>query len=310
MATQIIRRLLWLPILLISVTIITLGLARYGPGDPVQVMLGPRAQQDAAQALREQLGLDDPFPVYVAKYLANAVRGDFGESYRYRGQPVGPLIWERIKVSAQIGVTALLIGTFLGVTLGIFAALARNTWLDHTIIGSVVLVDSIPVIALALPLLYLLAVRWRVVPAGGWNGLLSASAVLPILLLALGPLAVFARQTRANLLEVINQDYIRTARAKGLGPTRVVTGHALRSALIPLTTLFGLAFAGSLIGGAFFVETILGIPGVGQLGYETLRSRDYPVIMALVILTAVIIAIANLVVDIAYTYLDPRTRST
>ena len=310
MATQVIRRLLWLPILLLCVTIITLGLARYGPGDPVQVMLGPRAQDDAAQAFRKQLGLDEPFPVYVVQYITNALHGDFGESYRYRGQPVGPLIWERIKVSAQIGITALLIGTLIGVALGIFAGLARNTWLDYGIISVVVLIDSIPVIALTLPLLYLMAVRWRVIPAGGWNGLLSTSAILPIFLLAIGPMTVFARQTRANLLEVIDQDYIRTARAKGLGPTRVVVGHALRSALIPLTTLFGLAFAGSLIGGAFFVETILGIPGIGQLGYETLRSRDYPVITALVILTAVVIAIANLTVDVAYTYLDPRTRST
>ena len=310
MTAQIIRRLFWLPFLLIILTIITLALAYYGPGDPVQVMLGPRAPKEAADALRQQLGLNDPFPVYVVKYISKALQGDLGESYKYRGQPVGPLIWERLGVSAQLNVAALLIGTAIGIFLGTIAGLFRNSWVDYGIISTVVLLDSIPTFAITLPLLYLVAVRWRLLPPGGWQGLLDVRAILPIAILSLGPMTVFARQTRANLLEVIGQDYIRTARSKGLPETMVITTHALRNSLIPLTTLFGLALGGSLIGGSFFMETLLGIPGIGRLAFETFLARDYPVITALVILTAATIAVANLVVDVAYAYIDPRIRAT
>jgi ABC-type dipeptide/oligopeptide/nickel transport system permease component len=308
MAAHIVRRLLWLPILLLLVTVVTLAMARYGPGDPVQVMLGPRAPTEAAEALREELGLNDPFPIQVTRYIGKALRGDFGESYKFRNQPVGPLILRRITVSAQLSVTALLIGTALGIVLGALAGLFRNSWLDYGIISGVVLLDSMPAFAILPPLLYLVAVRWRVLPPGGWDGLFSAKAVLPLIALSIGPATVFARQTRANLLEVIGQDYIRTARAKGLRETIVVLRHALRNTLIPLTTLFGLALGGSVVGGSFFIETLLGIPGIGLLAYETFLARDYPVITALVIITAVAIAVANLAVDIAYAYIDPRMR--
>ena len=310
MAVQIIRRLLWLPFLLFAVTILTLALVRYGPGDPVQVMLGPRAPREAAEALREQLGLNDPFPVYATKYIANALRGDFGESYKYRGQAVGDLIFSRMAVTAQLGLTALIIGTLIGVALGALAGLFHNSAFDRLIVGAVVALDSIPTFAITLPLLYLVAVRWRVLPPGGWEGLFNERAILPLLILSLGPITLFTRQTRANLLEVIGQDYIRTARSKGLGETVVVVRHALRNTLIPLTTLFGLAVGGSLIGGAFFLETLLGIPGLGRLAYDTFLARDYPVITAMVILTATVFVMANLIVDIAYSYLDPRIRES
>jgi peptide/nickel transport system permease protein len=308
MTTQIIRRLLWLPVLLLILTVFTLALARYGPGDPVQVMLGPRAPREAADALREELGLNQPFPQYVANYIGKALQGDFGESYKYRNQPVGPLLASRLWVSAQLSITALLIGTTLGVFMGTLAGLFRNSWFDNTIVAFVVLLDSIPTFAITLPLLYLVAVRWRVLPPGGWGGLFDIRALLPIMILSIGPMTMFTRQTRANLLEVVGQDYIRTARSKGLPESGVILGHALRNTLIPLTTLFGLAFGGSLIGGSFFLEVLLGIPGVGRLGYETFLARDYPVIIALVLLTATAIAVANLVVDIAYAYIDPRIR--
>lgn len=310
MTAQILRRLFWLPWLLFIVTIVTLALAYYGPGDPIQVMLGPRAPREAAEALREQLGLNDPFPVYAVRYVAKALQGDFGESYKYRGQPVGPLILSRMAVSAQLGIAALLIGTAIGVFLGALAGLFRNSWLDYTIISVVVLLDSIPAYAITLPLLYLFAVRWRVLPPGGWQGLLDVRAILPIAILSLGPMAVFARQTRANLLDVIGQDYIRTARSKGLPESIVIVGHALRNSLMPLTTLLGLAIGGTLVGGSFFIENSYGIPGLGRLALETFQARDYPVITALTIFTAISIAVANLVVDIAYAYIDPRIRQS
>ncbi len=310
MTAQIVRRLLWLPVLLFILTVLTLALARYGPGDPVQVMLGPRAPKEAADALREQLGLDQPFPVFVTNYIWNALHGDFGESYKYRGQAVGDLIASRLWVSAQISLTALLIGTTLGVLLGTLAGLFRNTWLDYGIVSTAVLLDSFPTFAITLPLLYLVAVRWRVLPPGGWNGLLDIRALLPVAILSIGPMTVFTRQTRANLLDVIGQDYIRTARSKGLPESGVILGHALRNSLIPLTTLFGLALGGSLVGGSFFMEVLLGIPGIGRLAYETFLARDYPVIVALVIVTATAIAVANLAVDVAYAYIDPRIRES
>lgn len=305
MLATIIRRLLWLPVLLVILTIITLALARYGPGDPVQVMLGPRAPKEAADALREQLGLNEPFPVYAANYIIKAAQGDFGESFKFRGQPVGELIFGRWKVSVQLALTSLLIGTVIGVTLGTLAGLYRNSWLDNIVVAIVVILDSIPTFAITLPLLYLVAVRWRILPPGGWGGLLDARAILPVLILSIGPVATFTRQTRANLLDVMSQDYIRTARAKGLSERRTLRDHALRNAMIPVLTILGLQFT-FLLAGGIIIENVFYLPGLGRLVFQAIAQRDLIVVQGVVIVLVFAAVLVTLAVDAAYALADPR----
>jgi ABC-type dipeptide/oligopeptide/nickel transport system permease component len=200
-----------------------------------------------------------------------------------------------------------MLGVLIGVPLGILVALRRNSWLDYLIVAGVVTGISVPDLVLAPILQWLFSFKLRWLPTGGWGGIADAHIVLPALILATGPIAVFVRQTRANMLQVLGQDYLRTARAKGLSERMVIVVHALRNALMPLYTIFGLMIGG-LVGGTLIIENIFGIPGVGQLGFEALFARDYPVIMALVLLAAGSFVIANLLIDIGYVFLDPRIR--
>lgn len=302
----IIRRLLWLPILLLIVSMITWALGLYGPGDPCILRLGQRRDPDAVARCRQELGLDRPFVVQYAEYVWNALHGDFGISYKYN-RPVMDLIGARLLVSAQINVVALFLGVVIGVPLGVLAALRRNTWIDYLIVTGTVAGISLPTFVLAPLLLWVFAFRYRLLPPGGWEGLFSKTVILPALILATGTVAVFMRQTRANMLQVIGQDYVRTAWAKGLTPRMVIYGHALRNALIPLFTIFGLAIAG-LLSGTFIVETFFGVPGIGLLGVESFFGRDYPVIMALTLIAAVSYVMATLLIDVGYAFIDPRIR--
>jgi ABC-type dipeptide/oligopeptide/nickel transport system permease component len=199
------------------------------------------------------------------------------------------------------------IGVVLGITLGMVAALQRGRLVDRLVVFWVVLGRAIPVFVAGPILLFFFARTIPVLPPGGWDGIFSRSAVLPVLLLSIGPMAVFARQTRAGMLEVMGQDYIRTARAKGLREMTVVTAHALRNAFIPLLTILGFLLGG-LVEGTFLTETIFGIPGMGQFAFESLSGRDYPVIMAVTLLVAVAYALGNLWVDMFYGVVDPRIR--
>ncbi|MFQ6057433.1 MAG: ABC transporter permease [Anaerolineae bacterium] len=307
MIVYVVRRLLWLPVLLIAISIITYALGLYGPGDPVQVMLGQRSNPEVVARLRHELGLDRPFLVQYADYLRKALRGDLGESFQYRGQPVGRLLASRLWVSVQLNAVVLVLGALIGVPLGVIAALKRNSWLDYVIVSGTVAGISLPTFVIAPMVMWLLAYRFRLLPSGGWEGLFSRRIIMPAIVLSTGYIAVFVRQTRAQMLEVIGQDYVRTARAKGLTEQMVIIGHALRNALIPLFTIFGL-MVGGLVEGTFVTETIFGIPGIGRLGFESFFARDYPVIMALTLLVALSFTLANLLVDVGYGFLDPRIR--
>jgi len=303
----IVRRLLWLPILLLIIGFITFVLGLYGPGDPVQVMLGQHSNPEAVARVRHELGLDRPLLVQYGDYVWKALHGDFGESIKYRGRPVGDLIGRRLWVSVQLNALVLILGALIGLPLGLLAALHPNSLLDYLIVGGVIGLVSIPTFTIAPILAWIFAVKWHLLPAGGWGGIFSRRIILPAVVLGSGYAAVFVRQTRANLLEVLSQDYVRTARAKGLRERTVVGVHALRNALIPLLTIFGL-MVGGLVSGTFVTELIFGIPGVGQLGVDALFARDYPVIMALTLLVAASYTIANMLVDIGYGFLDPRIR--
>jgi ABC-type dipeptide/oligopeptide/nickel transport system permease component len=307
MLAYLIRRLLWLPVLLIIVSFITFALGYYGPADPIAALLGQRYDPEVAARLAREYGFDQPFAVQYVKYVERVVRLDFGESIKYRNQPVLRLLIPRLAITIQLNAVSSVIGVVLGITLGMVAALQRGRLVDRLVVFWVVLGRAIPVFVAGPILLFFFARTIPVLPPGGWDGIFSRSAVLPVLLLSIGPMAVFARQTRAGMLEVMGQDYIRTARAKGLREMTVVTAHALRNAFIPLLTILGFLLGG-LVEGTFLTETIFGIPGMGQFAFESLSGRDYPVIMAVTLLVAVAYALGNLWVDMFYGVVDPRIR--
>jgi peptide/nickel transport system permease protein len=307
MGTYIARRLLWLPVLLFLVSFITFVLGRFGPGDPVQIMLGPRAAPEAVERLREQMGFNDPIIVQYGRYMSGVLQGDFGESLSYRGRSVGELLAKRIPVSAQLGLAALIISVGLGIPLGLFAALKQGTGWDTVAVAFTLLGQSLPVFLTAPVLLIVFALKLDILPTHGWGGFFSANIILPALVLGIPGVAIMTRLTRASTLDVVNQDYVRTARAKGLNEGAVRTRHILRNALIPVVTTLGFALAG-LASGSFIVEGFFGIPGVGLLAIESLFSRDYPVIMALTLVGTTLFVLANLAVDLAYPFLDPRIR--
>jgi len=307
MITYIARRLLWLPFLLLIIALITFALGLHGPGDPVLVMLGQHASPEAADRVRHEMGLDRPFPVQYADYVWKALHGDLGESLKYRGQPVGRLMASRLAVTIELNAVVMALGVALGIPLGILAALNHNNLVDYSIVSLTVAGISLPVFALAPMAMWFLAARLHVLPSGGWDGIFSRRIIMPALVLSIGPAAVFMRQTRANMLEVLGQDYVRTARAKGLRERTVIVFHALRNVLLPLLTIFGLMLGG-LVGGGIITEGIFGIPGIGRLVWDAFTARDYPVIMAYTLLVAVAYTLANLFVDVCYRFVDPRIR--
>ena len=307
MLAYLVRRLLWLPVLLIIVSFITFALGYYGPADPIVALLGQHYDPEIAAQLAHEYGFDQPFGIQYLKYLERVARLDFGESIKYRNQPVLRLLIPRLAVTIQLNVASSLIGVSVGITMGVIAALKRGQWIDRVVVFGVVFGRAVPVFVAGPILLFLFARTIPVLPPGGWDGIFSRSAVMPVLLLSIGPMAVFARQTRAGMLEVMAQDYIRTARAKGLREMTVVTVHALRNAFIPLLTILGFLL-GSLVEGTFLTETIFGIPGMGQLAFEALGGRDYPVIIAVTLLVAIAYALGNLWVDLLYGVVDPRIR--
>jgi ABC-type dipeptide/oligopeptide/nickel transport system permease component len=307
MITYIIRRLLWLPFLLLIITFITFALGLYGPGDPVLVMLGQHADPEAAARVRHELGLDRPFFVQYADYVWKALHGDLGESFKYRGQPVGRLMAKRLGVTIQLNAVVIAVGLAVGIPLGILAALNHNNLVDYSIVSLTVAGISLPVFAIAPMATWFLAARLHLLPSGGWEGIFSRRIIIPTLVLSIGSAAVFVRQTRANMLEVLSQDYVRTARAKGLREYSVIVAHALRNALLPLFTIFGLMLGG-LVGGGIITEGIIGIPGIGRLVWDAFTARDYPVIMAYTLVVAAAYTLANLLVDACYRFVDPRIR--
>jgi ABC-type dipeptide/oligopeptide/nickel transport system permease component len=309
MLAYLIRRLLWLPLLLVIVSLVTFALGYYGPANPIVALMGQNYDPEVAAILSREYGLDQPFSTQYLKFLGRIARLDFGESIKYRNQPVLRLLLPRLAVTIQLNAVSSFIGVTIGMALGVFAALQRGKLMDRLVVFGVVLGRAIPVFVAGPILLFLFARTIPVLPPGGWDGILSRSAILPILLLAIGPVAVFARQTRAGMLEVMGQDYIRTARAKGLRETTVVTIHALRNAFIPLLTILGFLL-GSLVEGTFITETIFGIPGVGQLAFESLTGRDYPIIITVTLLGAIAFALGNLWADLLYGVVDPRIRQS
>jgi peptide/nickel transport system permease protein len=326
MGAFVIRRLLWLPVLLFFISLITFALGVYGPGDPIQVLLGLHATPETVERLRHEYGFDQPFYVQYLNYIANALQGNFGYSLvKYRDQPVGALIANALPVTIQLNLVAIFLGLGIGVPLGLLAGLKRDTWIDLLVRGLVIAGISLPIIFLNPVLTFFFSRRHDFVLAtanlrfsigpflpmvqGYWDGLFSAKVILPAFIESLGIIAVMTRQMRAGMIEVLSEDYIRTARAKGLRERTVVVRHAMRNALIPIATILGMMMGG-LVAGSFLVENWFGVPGVGALAFDSLFARDYYVTMALVLLIALAYVLSNLLVDLIYGLLDPRIRKS
>jgi peptide/nickel transport system permease protein len=301
-----VRRSLWLPALLLIIAFVTFALGYYGPGDPVQVLLGQHTNPAAVARIRHERGLDRPLLVQYVNYIWRALHGDLGESIvKYRGQPVRRLIGTFLPVTVQLNLVSGVLGVMIGIPLGIVAALRHGSWVDRLTTALVVGGISVPSFVRAPVLTYIFARLWRILPPGGWDGIFSTKIILPAVVLALGPMAVFTRQTRTGMLEVLREDYVRTARAKGLAERAVVLRHALRNALIPLSTIMGFMLGG-MVEGTVITEYWFGIPGLGRLGFEAFLARDYPIIIGLTLLIAAAYGLANLLVDVGYGFLDPR----
>ena len=308
MGAYAVRRLVWLPFLLLIVTFVTFALLRAGPGDPVQVWLGQHQNDEVRQRIRAQLGLDDPLAVQYLRYVEGIVtRLDFGESFRYRNTPVRELLAKRIPVSFQLNLAAIIITLGVGIPVGLFAALRQGTGWDNVVVAIALAFQSLPVFITAPVLLLVFALYLDLLPTGGWGGFFSPKIVMPAVVMGVPGIAIVVRLVRASVLDVLGQDYIRTARAKGLNERVVRYRHILRNAMIPVVTSFGFTIAG-LAGGTFIVEIYFGIPGVGLFAIESLFQRDYPVLMAFAIITTTLFMLANLVVDLMYPLLDPRIR--
>lgn len=332
MGQFVVRRLLSLIPVLLGVSIVVFSLIRLIPGDPVIVMLGERARPADIERLREEMGFNRPIVVQYLEWMGHVLRGDLGTSIINRTAVMDELKY-RLSATVEMIVVGMIIGLVVGVSLGILSALRRNSWIDLVATAGALLGVSMPIYWLALILIYALAVNRQIFPPsarldvnlnvvrhtgfmlidtllmGDFRLFLNAvwHLILPSFVLSTVVLPILARLTRASMLEVMRQDYVRTAEAKGLQPRVVIVRHALKNALLPIVTVVGLQLGG-LLGGALLTETIFSWPGMGLWTYRAILSRDYPIVQGAVLVSATIYVVVNLIVDISYAYLDPRIR--
>lgn len=303
MISYIIRRVLWaIPVLLI-ISLVTFSLAHVIPGGPFDKEKPLPAEIIAN--LEAYYGLDDPLWKQYTDYLWNALHGDFGPSYSSRSRTVNDIISTHFPVSAQLGVLAVIVAMVVGIPLGMISALKQNTFIDYFCMFFALLGVSVPAMTLGPVLVYIFALKLHILPVARWGT--WQQAILPAFTLGIGSAALLARLTRASMLQVIREDYIRTARAKGVSEGKVTVHHALKNALIPVVTVIGPLFA-ALVTGSLIVEQIFAIPGSGKYFITSITNRDYPVVLGIMLLYALIIIIANLIVDLTYSWIDPRIR--
>jgi peptide/nickel transport system permease protein len=303
MTTYFTRRLLQSLIVLLGVSFVVFFILHL-TGDPALVLLPPDASPEDVRRFREAMGFNDPFLVQYGRFLGGALRGDFGQSIRH-GESAFHLVAERMPATFELAGAALLIALALAIPAGIVSAVRRNTAVDYVSTVVALLGQSMPTFWLGIMLILLFSVQFHLLPSSG-RGTLE-HLVLPAVTLGLFTTARITRLTRSGMLEVLSQDYIRTARAKGVSDPPVVWKHALKNAAIPIVTIVGIEL-GTLLGGAVITETIFAWPGVGRLSVQAIANRDYPVVQAAVFVLATTFIIVNLAVDIIYTYLDPRIR--
>ncbi len=310
MLKLILRRAALLPLVVVSATFITFIVGYLAPGDPILALMGNQRNPELYDRLREMYGLNLPWPEQYLHYLGGLLQGDLGLSYRFAQRPVWELIQGGIGISLSLGLAALTLSLVLGIPLGLFAALRRNSASERLLMGGMLALYAVPSFVL-IPVLQW--VNYQVylaggpsLPAAGWGR--PEHWVLPVLVLSAANLGYIARLTRASMVEVMDEDFIRTARSKGLTSRRVWWVHGFRNALMPVVTLVGPSIA-FLVTGAFVVETLFSIPGIGYLSIEAIGQRDYPVIQATTVILVVAVVVMNLLTDIVYLLLDPRIRA-
>ena len=299
------KRLLWMLPVVLGISFILFTIMDLTPGDPARVILGEYASQEDVDALREEMGLNDNFFVRYGKYIVSAVTGDLGQSYR-TGVPVVEEIAARFPVTLKIAVMAMFIAVFIGIPVGIISAVRQYSFADIVATMSALAFTSIPAFWLGLLLILLLSVQLHLLPAIGsdsWKHL-----IMPSVSLAAAQMATIMRMSRSTMLEVIRQDYIRTAKAKGAEPRRIIFHHAIKNALLPVITTVGLSIS-NLLGGALIIENVFGISGLGTLMVNSVKSKDAPMLIGSVMFAAVVAGLVNLSVDVLYTYIDPRIKA-
>ena len=305
MSKYVLRRLLQTIPVLVGISILVFSMLHLVPGDPVMAMFAQSgASEEQIEEVREQLGLNDPLTTQYFRYIGNAIRGDLGQSY-WGQRDVAELIIEVFPATLRLTLAGMGVAVILGLSFGILAALNHNSWIDGATMVAALAWVSMPSFWFGLLLIYIFSVQLRWFPVGGqgsWKHL-----VLPACALGFGASALIARLTRSGLLEVMGQDYVRTARAKGLTQRLVVLRHALKNTLIPVITVVGLQF-GSLLGGAVIIETVFARQGIGRVAVFALQARDFPVAQGVVLFAALIYVFVNLGVDLLYAFIDPRIR--
>lgn len=298
------RRLAASAVTLLGVAFIVVALGRLLPGDPARVIAGLQASQQEVERIRDQLGLDQSLFTQFGVFLGQLVQGDMGTSAR-TGAPVASEILARLPFTVELAVLGTTLGAVLGILLGVTAATHRGRWPDHVLSSLAVMGVSTPVYWLGLLLIIVFSVNLQWLPAAGAENL--SSLILPTFTLGVFSVALVSRMTRANMLEVLGQDYVRAAEAKGVGDRVVVYKHALRNAFIPVLTVIGLQF-GNLLGGAVLTESVFGWPGIGRLLVDSIFARDLPMVQGIVFTYAVMFIIVNIITDLLYTVVDPRVR--
>ncbi|MGH2508931.1 MAG: ABC transporter permease [Ktedonobacteraceae bacterium] len=312
MFNYILRRLLFMVPVALIVSFLTFMLIHLIPGDPARVLLGEEATPATVLALQHQLGLDKPLLVQFGIWFVQLLHGNLGQSIQLQ-QPVTQALLQRLPVTAEIGFVSLIFSLMLAFPLGVLTATRRNSWVDWVVNVTSLFGTAIPGFVLALILIFLFAVALRVFPPGGYVPFSDdpfgniRDLVLPVLTISTAAVTVNLRQIRASMIEVMAQDYVRTARAKGLSEFRVKYVHALRNSLIPVLTIVGFQ-VGSILGGAVIIETIFLWPGIGKLAVDSIFAKDYPVVQGVVLLVAFSYMLSNLLVDISYVIFDPRIR--
>ncbi|GED70776.1 peptide ABC transporter permease [Brevibacillus reuszeri] len=289
-------------IVLIGISIFSFALIHLIPGDPIRIMLGENATAEQVQALREQLGLNRPLLVQYFHYAAGVLQGDLGTSFK-TGRPVLTEILERFPATVKLAASGMLLAIIIGITMGIIAARFKDTFLDFSAMSLATLGVSIPSFWLGILLIMLFTVKLGWLPIAGGTGL--KDIVLPAVTLGVLASTVISRLTRAGMVEVLSFDYIRTARAKGLGEGAVLFIHAFRNAMIPVVTIVGLQIA-SLLGGTVIIERVFDWPGLGSLAIGAIASRDFPLVQGIILFIGVIFVLINILVDILYSFIDPR----
>ena len=297
------RILISIPVL-IGVVLIIFIMLRIIPGNPVTTMLGEHVNQAVIDKVSREMGLDQPLYIQFFRYVANALQGDFGTSYRLNRNVTG-IILEAFPNTVKLSVCAAVVALIIGIVAGIVAAVKQNRLLDRLFMGCALLGVSMPVFMTALVLQYVFAFKLKLFPVSGYDSL--AAMVLPAIVLGWNSAGSIARMTRSNLVEIMQNDFIRTARAKGLLESGVIVKHALKNAMLPVVTMMALQVS-SMLSGAVLTESVFGVPGIGRLAVNAIETRDMPLLQGTVIFTTILIIVGNLVADLLYNVLDPRIR--